>query len=100
MVRQHGKIYAAVIKREAPCLSDNVPKKLRKTKEAGVDFLGRIFFANSCQFRLEPQPKIMKALVSHCKAVCAPPTDLVISVTSEKLKRDVGAFVSRCRWEQ
>ena len=38
----------------------------------------------------------MKALVSRCKAVCAPPAGWVASVHLRKLKRGVGEFVCRC----
>ena len=83
--------------REVPCLSDDVPKKLRKTREADTDFLGRIFSANSCWSQLKSQPKTVMSPVSHRKPVCGLPADQVASYPSEKLKRDAGAFMRRCR---
>ena len=58
--------------------------------------MGRIFSANSCRSRFDPQPKIVKPSVSHCKAVCGTPADRVASYTSEVLKCGIGEFSGRC----
>ena len=77
--------------REVPILSDNVPKKLRQTKETGTDFLGRVFSANSCQSQFKSQPKTVMPPVSRCEPVCGPLADRVASVSLRKAE-------TRC-WE-
>ena len=62
------------------CLSDDVPKKLRKAKETGADFPGRVSSANSCRSQFKSQPKTVMLPVSRCKAVCGHLADRVASV--------------------
>ena len=73
------------------CLSDNTPKKLRKNRETGTDFLGRVFSANSCQSQPKSQPKTVMPPVPHRKPVCDPLADRVASVSLRKAE-------TRC-WE-
>ena len=87
--------------REAPCLSDNVPKKLQKPKEEGTDFLSRLFSTNSCPVPVRPTTKIREGpclrVVRRFVALLRPGWHLY---TFEKLKRGVGAFVRSCRGER
>ena len=74
-----GKIYHAVIIGESITAKLSILKKFGRF-ESRQQIFARLSSANNDNSHSESQLRIVKALVSRCKAVCAPPADRVASV--------------------